>query len=85
MNPSKRERWPVGPGTRHVWIMQRYRYEIPIQAYIIDRKKRGSKWVALVTYMDKVGEEHVLMQRWLPMDKLRPVFSTPEESKPDPY
>ena len=85
MNPSRRERWPVEPGTRHVWIMGRYRYELPIQGYIIDRKKRGAKWVALVVYMTKVDEEHAVVQRWVPMSKLRPVFSRPEESKIDPY
>jgi hypothetical protein len=48
-------------------------------------QKRGSKWVALVVYMGKVQKEFVLVQRWLPMDKLRPVYSSPEQSKPDPY
>lgn len=81
MNPKKRERWPIEAGTRHVWIMQRYRYEIPVQGYIIDRKKRGSKWIALVVYMDKDEGEFVVFQRWLPMSKLRPVYSTPEDSK----
>lgn len=79
MNPKKTERWPIPAGTRHVWIMQKYRYEIPVQGYVIDRKKQGSEWVALVAYMDTHHDDQALIQRWLPMRKLKPVHSRPED------
>lgn len=79
MNPKRTERWPIPAGTRHVWIMHKRRYEIPVQGYVIDRKKQGPEWVALVAYMDTHHDEPAFIQRWLPMRRLKPVYSKPED------
>lgn len=77
MNRPKRDKWPAHEPTRFVFISHGTRFERPWQGFVIDWKRHGYKWSALVAYMDESDEDLPLVQRWFPLDELRPVTVDP--------
>lgn len=78
MNQSKRDVWPPYEPTRHVLIKrQDYRYARPFQGFVVDWKKAGKGWEAIVVFMDETQEGLPLVQRWFPVERLRPCHPDP--------
>jgi hypothetical protein len=85
MNRSKRDVWPPYEPTRHVLIKrQDYRYARPFQGFVVDWKRAGKKWEALVVFMDERQDGTPLVQTWFPVDQLTPCHPDPNPSK-DPW
>ncbi len=74
MNPSRRERWPIPKTTRHVWVLRRFRWEVPWQGFVLAWEKRGAEWWAHVVYVDQEP-----VATWVPARSLVPIRSVPEE------
>ena len=49
-----RDVWSPNEPTRHVLIKRTdYRYARPFQGYVVDWKRQGRKWIALVVFIDE--------------------------------
>jgi hypothetical protein len=81
MNPSKWDRWPKQESVRMVWVRRQYRYERPFQGLVLDWKKAGSKWVALVTYVedDSKGNTVSVRTEWVEASNLLAVPSAADD------
>jgi len=77
MNPSSFDKWPRYERVRLVLVRREHRYERPWQGLIVDWRKTGRTWEALVTYIDDRAEGSGLRQEWFPATQLRPVDVDP--------
>lgn len=84
MNRPKSDKWPPYEPTRHVLVKRTdHRYARPWQGLVIDWKRDKRGWLALVVFMDEALEGSPLVQRWLPVDELRPVETDPNPQRDD--
>ena len=82
MNRSKRDVSPPYEPTRHVLIKRTdYRYARPFQRYVVDWKREGKNWVALVVFMDERQDGMPLVQTWFPIEQLTPLHVDPNPSR----
>lgn len=80
MNRPKSDKWPPFEPTRHVLVKcEDHKYAQPWQGLDVDWKREGSAWRALVVFIDESADGSPLVQRWLPVNQLRPI-----ETDPDP-
>ena len=84
-NPSKRERWPVSRQCRHVWVLWKWRWQVPVQGFVTDWKKVKGKWWASVLYIDERTGERARVERWFPVAQLVPVRTIPEDLMGNPF
>lgn len=77
MNRPKSDRWPAYNPTRHVLIERDFRNDRPWQGFVVDWKRHGYKWSALVVFIDESVDGMPLVQQWLPIEKLRPMQTDP--------
>jgi hypothetical protein len=63
MNPSKFDVWPRQKVIRHCWVRRQYRYQVPFQGLVLDWKKEGHTWLALVTYVEDDSDGNTLSVR----------------------
>lgn len=75
----KRERgWPRPQRTRHVWIRLGGQLAPPVQGLVLEWRRQGYQWFALVTYVMQTSEGgQVYLQSWYPREQLTPVRSDP--------
>ncbi len=71
--------WPKPRNTRHVWVIGYGRHTPPVQGFVVAWSRHSYKWSALVVYIEPLGEAQQMVQRWLPLDRLRPVRSDPNQ------
>jgi len=89
MNRSKRDVWPPYEPTRHVLIKrQDYRYARPWQGFVVEWKKTGKRWDALVVFANEAldgrpCEGAPIIVRWFPADQLRPCRPDPNTPRDD--
>jgi len=69
--------WPKPRNTRHVWILGTGLHVPPVQGFVVAWNRHSYRWSALVVYVEQVDELEQLVQRWLPVDRLRPVRTDP--------
>lgn len=82
MNRSKRDVWPPYEPTRHVLIKrQDYRYARPFQGFVVDWKRDGKRWEALVVFMDERQDGVPLVQMWFPLEQLTPCSPDPNPER----
>ena len=77
MNPSSFDRWPRYERVRFVLVKRQHRYERPWQGFIVDWRKTGRRWEALVTYVDDRAEGSGVRTDWFPDSQLRPIEVDP--------
>lgn len=76
-NRPKRDRWPAHDPTRWVFIEHGLRFDRPWQGFVIDWRRHSYRWSALVTYIDDRQDGAPLVQKWFPVELLRPVEVDP--------
>lgn len=69
--------WPPPRSTRHVWVIGADRLTPPVQGLVVAWSRHSYKWSALVVRVDEAGDGTMMIQSWLPMERLRPVRSDP--------
>lgn len=79
-NPGRRDKWPPPQQWRHVWV----RFGLgatpaPYPGLIIEWKREGARWFALVVYLEEDAYDHhdrrhrpAFRQRWIRAQYLRP-------------
>lgn len=81
MTESKWKTWPRQERISHCWVRRQYRYERPFQGLVLDWKKVGSKWSALVTYVedDSKGNTVSVRTEWVEAENLLAVPSAADD------
>ncbi|NRQ51565.1 hypothetical protein [Aeromicrobium stalagmiti] len=78
MNRPKSDKWPPYKPTRHVLIKREdHRFARPFQGFVVDWKRTGKKWEALVVFMDERVDGMPLVQTWFPIEQLMPCHPDP--------
>lgn len=72
-NPGRRDKWSVPVRTRHVLVRVGRPTALPEQGLVVEWRKRGRQWWALVAFVDTQFPDHTLYVRWVPADVLAPV------------
>ncbi|MGD9430798.1 hypothetical protein ACKVM7_000271 [Arthrobacter russicus] len=84
MGKTRSERtWPKPQRTRHAWMRDGpHPNSAPRQVYIVSWRRQSYKWLALVVYAVEIAEdpEPVVIQRWVPAEKLRAVEADPNRA-----
>lgn len=82
MNRTRRDVWPPYAPTRHVLVTRLdYRYARPFQGFVVDWKQTKRQWEALVVFMDETQGGVPMVQRWFPVEQLRPCHPDPNPSR----
>lgn len=83
MGQSRKDRqWPRPSATRHVWVLQQGPQVPPVQGMVLDWKRHGYHWWALVlTVTQAEGAGPVTVTEWLPLGRLVPVRSDPNDGR----
>lgn len=85
MGQSRRERtWARPRSTRHAWVElgRKHPAEPPVPALVLSwRRGGGGVWEALCVMVDDdAAGDPVLMQRWVPAGRIRPVETDPNRA-----
>ena len=80
MGQNRRDRqWPRPRRTRFVWVSRPGPQVPPVQGYVLDWRRHGYRWWALVVTVSSEEAPPVVLQEWLPAERLRPVRSDPNQ------
>jgi len=69
--------WPTPRSTRFVWISQPGLQVPPVQGLVLDWRRHSYRWSALVVTVRTEDGGSVVVQEWVPAERLTPVRSDP--------
>jgi hypothetical protein len=82
MNRSRRDVWPPYEPTRHVLVKrQDHRYARPMQGFVVEWRRVGNEWEALVAFADETHAGAPVTVTWFPVEQLRPCRPDPNEPR----
>ena len=70
--------WPRPRTTRHVWVSQPGVQVPPVQGFVVEWRRHGYRWWALVlTVHTPAAEPPLTKLEWVRAERLKPVRSDP--------
>lgn len=69
----------------HVWVRAEERFMPPAPGLVIDWRRHSYRWSALVILIDVQGDGRPVVQRWVPVERLIPIRSDPNDGKVFPH
>jgi len=78
--------WPKPRSTRFVWVAQPGPQVPPVQGFVLDWRRQGYRWSALVvTAVLDGGGRPLVVQEWVDAEQLRPVRADPNRRQLGDY